>query len=391
MVFGRLGPSSTVARTSAELTAIAASLDSTFPPLTGARDPISTARPWRAKSFVDIAGDDDILGRVGLTLVALVGLVLVVACTNLSNLVLARGTTRGRELAVRRALGASRWRLVREQSTESLLIVIGGALASYACFHALRVLMSADFTVVLPFGAPWTLEIRPALNRTAVYVAVGSLLTSLVVFGLEPAFRLTRTLDIRGVLAAGGGAGNPRTGRQQVLLRWQVAIATGFFVVATMFIRFTIEEARHDTGVYGCRRGCRRSMDGDRDADSFDSGGRLRLLPSCAQGGLRESKHRPSNRLKCVAAQSFTLPARGFSHGPGFAQRYAHGETALYGEPRAQSRDSTPFTSFPSFTSVVVPTVTVVLGKNNQRTPPPRTVPPISSLSPRLSRTTASP
>ena len=68
----------------------------------------------------DRPDEDTAVRRFGMTLVALVGLVLVVACTNLGNLVLARGTTRLREIAVRRALGgASGWRLVREQCLEA--------------------------------------------------------------------------------------------------------------------------------------------------------------------------------------------------------------------------------------------------------------------------------
>jgi ABC-type antimicrobial peptide transport system permease subunit len=74
------------------------------------------------------------LRRSGLTIVALVGLVLAVACTNLANLVLARGGEQ-REIAIRRALGASRWRLVREQCAESLLLATAGGLAAYVVFQ----------------------------------------------------------------------------------------------------------------------------------------------------------------------------------------------------------------------------------------------------------------
>jgi putative ABC transport system permease protein len=102
--------------------------------------------------------------------------------------VLARGTTRHREVAVRTALGASRWRLVREQCTESRLIVIGGAVASYVAFQGLRELMTVDFNLTLPFGEQTTILIRPTLNMPVLTMAVGSLLLSLLVFGLEPAW-----------------------------------------------------------------------------------------------------------------------------------------------------------------------------------------------------------
>jgi predicted permease len=198
---------------------------------------------------VTITEEDNALHRFGLTLVALVALVLVVACTNLANLVLARGTTRQRDLAVRRALGASRWRLVREQCTESLLLAAAGAVASFVVFQILRVLMNAEFSLMLPTGAHLMLAIRPALNVQVFGVAATSLLLSLAVFGLEPALHLTRALDVRGALAASAGIGRPRAARQRALLRWQIAISAGFFIIATMFVKYTIEEARHDPGV----------------------------------------------------------------------------------------------------------------------------------------------
>lgn len=81
-------------------------------------------------------------------------------------------------------------------------------------------------------------------------MAAGLLLMSLAVFGLEPAMQLARSPDIRGELAAsGGGSANPRARRQGILLRWQVAVSAGFFVIVSMFVKFTIAEARHDSGV----------------------------------------------------------------------------------------------------------------------------------------------
>ena len=249
VVFGRLAPSASVASATAELGTIAAGLDAAFPPRATPKGAGPTERPWRAKSVTALTEDDNALHRFGLTLVGLVALVLVVACTNLANLVLARGTTRQRELAVRCALGASRWRLVREQLTESALLAAAGAVASYAAFQILRVVMNADFHLMLPTGGRWTLAIRPALSPPAFAMAVVSLLLSLVVFGLEPALQLTRALDVRGALAAGAGVGRPRARRQRALVRWQVAIAAGFFIIATMFVKYTIEEIRHDPGV----------------------------------------------------------------------------------------------------------------------------------------------
>jgi len=241
-VVGRLRPGRTVETASAELANISASLDAAYP----RRSPVmprAERRAWKAESLANVRDRGDILRRFGLIIVGLVALVLVVACTNLANLVLARGTMRQHEFAVRRALGASRWRLVREQCAESLLIAVGGAAASAVVIQVLRVATDVD----LPLGASWMLSVQPRLNTSALVAAAAAVALSLVVFGLEPAMQLTRARDIHGQLAGSGGL--PKTRRQRLLLRWQVAISTGFFIIATMCVKYTIAEARHDSGV----------------------------------------------------------------------------------------------------------------------------------------------
>jgi len=248
-VFGRLAAGRTIADASAELGTIAAQLDRADPPAVSAAAAASSNRQWSAKSLATFSVEDNGLRRFGMTLVALTGLVLLVACTNLANLVLARGTARQGELAVRMAMGASRGRLIWEQCIESVLLAAAGAFASYLMFQAVSALMTTDFALALPFGGTATFSIRPAVNAQAVTVAAVGLLLSLGVFGLEPAVQLARALDIRSALAAGATGIRPRVARQRMVIRWQVAIAAGFFIVATMFIRSTINMARHDPGI----------------------------------------------------------------------------------------------------------------------------------------------
>jgi len=248
-VFGRLAAGRTIADASAELGTIAAQLDRADPPAVSAAAAASSNRQWSAKSLATFSVEDNGLRRFGMTLVALTGLVLLVACTNLANLVLARGTARQGELAVRMAMGASRGRLIWEQCIESVLLAAAGAFASYLMFQAVSALMTTDFALALPFGGTATFSIRPAVNAQAVTVAAAGLLLSLGVFGLEPAVQLARALDIRSALAAGATGIRPRVARQRMVIRWQVAIAAGFFIVATMFIRSTINMARHDPGI----------------------------------------------------------------------------------------------------------------------------------------------
>ena len=245
-VFGRLAEGRSIAEASAELGTIAARLDRDYP--TPGAAAIGDRR-WSASSFAESSEIDRGLRRFGMMIIALVGLVLLVACTNLANLVLARGTTRQGELAVRMAMGASRARLISEQCIESLLLAVAGAAAAYVMFQGVSAFMTMDFVLALPFGGTAMLSIRPALNTPALIVAIAALLLALSVFGLEPAIQLARTLDIRSALAAGATGIRPRVGRQRMVIRWQVAIAAGFFIIATMFIRSTITQSRHDPGI----------------------------------------------------------------------------------------------------------------------------------------------
>jgi predicted permease len=162
--------------------------------------------------------------------------------------VLARGTTRQQELTIRHALGASRRRLIREQCAESALLALAGGAASFAVLGGLRALMNVDYSIAFPFGGRWTLNLHPPISGAVLSGASVSLLLAMLVFGFEPAVQLTRESDLRGELAS-TAAGTARSRRQRLLLRWQVAIAAGFFIVATMFIKYTVAEARHDSGV----------------------------------------------------------------------------------------------------------------------------------------------
>ncbi|MEX2663708.1 MAG: ABC transporter permease, partial [Vicinamibacterales bacterium] len=245
-VVGRLRPGVTVQTASAELGSFAQGLDAAYPRAPRAEGGGPPRRGWFAKKFDDTDRERSMNLTAGLLIVGLVGLVLVVACTNLSNLMLARGTMRHQELAVRGALGAPRWRLVREQLAETLLIaVLGGAVS----FVVLRVLMTV-LNVEIPIGPSMVVSAQPQINAAALMATIGALLLALAVFGLEPALRITGTRDVRDVLAAGGGSvGTPTTKRQHRLLRWQVAISAGFFIIASMSARYLASEARHDPGV----------------------------------------------------------------------------------------------------------------------------------------------
>src|SRR4029453_5706895 len=103
-----------------------------------------------------------------------------------------------------------------------------------------------DRGLVVPHRAR---RLRPRAGDSADAPARSSPLLAPVLFGPEPAIQLTRPLDVRGALAGGSAAGPQRGRRQRLLLRWQVAIAAGVFIIATLFVKYSIAEAGRDSGI----------------------------------------------------------------------------------------------------------------------------------------------
>jgi predicted permease len=169
-----------------------------------------------------------------LLLMAMVGLVLLIACANIANLMLARASARQREIGVRIALGAGRARLIRQLLTESILVAaLGGILGAFLAAWG------ADLLLALVSGGVSDLSLQVQGDyRVFLFTAAASLLTG-ILFGLTPALRATR-LDVNRTLAASvrgsiGGRGGVRTGRMLVVA--QVALSLLLLMGATLFVR----------------------------------------------------------------------------------------------------------------------------------------------------------
>jgi putative ABC transport system permease protein len=176
-------------------------------------------------------------------LLAAVTLVLLIACGNVANLLLARGANRSEELAVRTALGAGRARLVRQLLTENIVLAAAGGLCglifAYTAVQA--------FVQFSPPGVPRLEQAR--LDGLTIAVTSGIALASSLLFGLVPAFRTARP-DAHAILKGGrsGGMGIARDRVRQALVVSEVALAMLLLVGSGLLIRTAIALQHVDTG-----------------------------------------------------------------------------------------------------------------------------------------------
>ncbi|HVG21095.1 MAG TPA: ABC transporter permease, partial [Blastocatellia bacterium] len=220
-------------------------------PLLGAWSPESQQRFVDQKMVLDSgARGRPILQREArepmLILMGMVGLVLLIACANVANLLMARGAARQREIAIRMALGASRWRLVRQFLVESLVLSLGGGMAGLLiAWWTISVLVGA---IPASFGA---LGLSPELDsRLLVFTVALSILTG-VLFGLGPALRATR-LNLEGTLREQGTSVS--SSRSQVRFRKglvvsQMVLTTVLLVGAGLFAQSLNNLKRLDLGL----------------------------------------------------------------------------------------------------------------------------------------------
>jgi predicted permease len=248
MFKGRLAEGRSVEDARSAMRAIGDALDVAMP--IGSDDRRATGSPTSVRRYAVIpAADlhahesvDAYAVPVGTAVLVAVGLVLLVACTNLANLLLARGARRSHEVAVRRALGASRSRVVAELATDSLLLGVLGGVAGLLLSLWLMVQLSGTITL-----AGIDIHVRPGLEPAVLLAALASVGVSILVFGIVPAWHATRA-GLRSVLDQESGGAVARWRGRRLLIVAQVAVSVALLVAGSVFLRQMWVKSTRDPG-----------------------------------------------------------------------------------------------------------------------------------------------
>ena len=223
----RVKPGLTIAAAQSRVDALVAALQKQFP----VDYPLQSA--WRVR-LVPLA--ETVVGNVRQSLILLlgaVGLVLLIGCVNVANLLLARASARGREMAIRQALGGGRTRLVRQLLTESLLLSLLGGIAGLAILFCTK----AFLLQIVPDSLPRLNEV--SINWAVLLFALAASLLAGTIFGLAPALQAGR-LELTPVLKQ-EGRGSTSSGEQartrRVLVVTEFALSLVLMIAAGLLLR----------------------------------------------------------------------------------------------------------------------------------------------------------
>jgi predicted permease len=244
LLIGRLRPGATIETADRELASIAQRMEHAYP-AENARQTL-LARPLSRLNISTAPSDDhQLYGPVAL-LQGLAGVVLLISCLNLANMMLAHGVSRCREFAIRQAIGGGRARLIRQLLTEGFILALAGGVAGLGAAYFGSSLLLRSMTRIMPM----TIALQPTPDIRVVVATVAFAALATMVFGLGPALRLSRTDTVRAINDQTGGLGGGRrwfsTGN--VLVTAQMALSLALLIASALFVRAALLGAEADPG-----------------------------------------------------------------------------------------------------------------------------------------------
>src|SRR5438477_7738311 len=244
-IVARLKPGVTMSQAQAQMRTIAKQLEQAYPDVNKERS-IELVSLEAAKSQ-GLAGpnNEDLARNVSLLLLAASVSILLIACANVANLLLARSTARQGEMAVRLALGAGRGRIVRQLLTESVLLGVLGGFGGVILAYCL-----GDVLVALLPPTPFPISLNPQPDWRVLIFSFAVAVFSGIIFGLAPALQMARWDLIQGLrerVSTGGGAGT-RLNLRSLLVVAQIAVSLLLLIASGLFLKSFYKAQAIDPG-----------------------------------------------------------------------------------------------------------------------------------------------
>lgn len=250
-VMARLQPGLTLTNVQSRLPNIAARLTAIQPPDASGTRELQLRAPSRF-SLSTTPSDDGPLGLMSVLLAGMAGIVLLIASLNLLNMLLARGTARAREIALRLAIGATRWQIVRQLLVEGLVLSLAGGAAGLALARWANTLLERSFSTLLgSMNFSLTADLRP--DATVLAVTVGLCVIATLVFSLGPALRASRAdvvgdLKSQGVESTAAGSLSRFLTPRNVLVMAQMTLSLVLIFSAGLFFRGALKAGGLELG-----------------------------------------------------------------------------------------------------------------------------------------------
>jgi predicted permease len=248
-VMGRLRTGWTIERASAHLDSLSAGIFDAMTPAEYGPQSIARFKSFRLAAYSAATGVSALRTRYEEALqflFAITALILLIACANLANLLLARASSRDREVAVRVAIGASRMALIRQFAAESLVLAAAGAVVALFLARGLGHILL--YALATQGGAP-ALILATDWRVLGFATAVAS--ATCIIFGIAPAIRATRIEAVAAMKSGGRGstAGHERLVVQRLMVATQIAMALVMLVAALLFVTSFRNLLTVDTGM----------------------------------------------------------------------------------------------------------------------------------------------